>query len=47
MDSKTPDVPEGSQRGEKGARRRILIVEDLARWLEYDYEVVTAADGLD
>lgn len=49
-----PDAPEERRPGEKGARPRILIVEDdantrsaLARWLGYDYDVVTASDGLE
>jgi DNA-binding response OmpR family regulator len=38
----------------QGSRPRILLVEDdvpalaaLARWLEYEYDVVTARDGLE
>ncbi len=47
-------MPETGQFRENGARPCILIVEDdantrtaLTRWLEQDYDVVTASDGIE
>jgi len=47
-------MPGTDHSGENCARARILIVEDdantrtaLARWLEHDYDVTTACDGLE
>ncbi len=47
-------MPEGLGSAEKGARPRILIVEDdantrkaLVGWLAQDYDVVAAADGVE
>ncbi|HTQ45108.1 MAG TPA: response regulator transcription factor [Polyangiaceae bacterium] len=47
-------MPETAPPREKSARARILIVEDdantrtaLVRWLEHEYDVIAASDGLE